>query len=186
MSIAAVRAATVVDAREIARIQRETWRTAYADLIGAQAVAALDDTDTERQWTGAIENPGTHVHLATEGSFTVGFCVSGVAPESEVAGANGDLPEDAASTGLIASILVEPRWGRRGHAGRLLAAAASSLRADGARRGITWVAQSDHASLAFFRRAGWHPDGTVRTLDTGETTVREVRLTGMLEFELIE
>ena len=83
-------------------------------------------------------------------------------------------------------MLVEPRWGRRGHAGRLLATAASALRADGAERGITWVAQSDHASLGFFRRAGWKPDGLVRTLDTGETTVREVRLTGTLALELIE
>jgi hypothetical protein len=44
----------------------------------------------------------------------------------------------------------------------------------------------DRASLGFFRRAGWKPDGLVRTLDTGETTVREVRLTGTLALELIE
>jgi GNAT superfamily N-acetyltransferase len=186
MSTAAVRAATVADAGEIARIQRETWRAAYSGLIGSRALDTLEEADTERQWAEAIETPGTHVHLATEGGFTVGFCASGVAPESEVADANGELPEDSASTGLIASLLVEPRWGRRGHAGRLLATTASTLRADGAERGITWVAQSDHASLAFFRRAGWKPDGTVRTLDTGETTIREVRLTGALDFELTE
>jgi GNAT superfamily N-acetyltransferase len=186
MSIAAVRTATVADAGEIARIQRETWRAAYADLIGAQALAELDATDTEQQWASAIKHPGTHVYLATEGGYVVGFCAAGVAPDSEVANAEGQLPDDAASTGLIASVLVEPRWGRRGHAGRLLATAASALRADGAERGITWVAQSDHASLGFFRRAGWKPDGLVRTLDTGETTVREVRLTGTLALELIE
>jgi GNAT superfamily N-acetyltransferase len=186
MSTAAVRPAIVADAGEIARIQRETWRAAYADLIGERALAELDTTDAEQQWAAAIENPGTHVHLAIEGSFVVGFCVSGAAPESEVANAEGELPEDAATTGLIASVLVEPRWGRRGHAGRLLGTAAMALRAEGAERGITWVAQSDHASLGFFRRAGWKPDGLVRTLDTGETTVREVRLTGTLALELVD
>jgi GNAT superfamily N-acetyltransferase len=186
MSTAAVRTATVGDAAEIARIQRETWRAAYAGLIGEHALAELDALDAEQQWAGAIEHPGTDVFVATEGAFAVGFCVAGVAPESEVADANGELPEDASATGLLASVLVEPRWGRRGHAGRLLATAAESLRKQGCDRGITWVAQSDHASLAFFRRAGWNPDGTVRILDTGETTVREVRLTGGLDFELVE
>jgi GNAT superfamily N-acetyltransferase len=186
MSIAAVRPATADDAGEIARIQRETWRAAYAGLIGEQALAELDALDAEREWALAIEHPATEVLLATEGSFAVGFCVAGAAPESEVADANGELPEDAARTGLIASVLVEPRWGRRGHAGRLLGTAAARLREQGCERGITWVAQSDHASLAFFRRAGWKPDGTVRTLDTGETTVREVRLTGALDFALVE
>jgi GNAT superfamily N-acetyltransferase len=186
MSTAAVRPAVVADAGEIARIQRETWRAAYASLLGERAIAELEATDTVPRWTAAIENPGTHIHLATEGSYVVGFCVSGLAPDSEVANAEGALPEDAASTGLIASVLVEPRWGRRGHAGRLLGTAAEALRADGAERGVTWVAQSDHASLGFFRRAGWKPDGLVRTLDTGETEIREVRLTGTLALELVD
>ncbi|MEC3977506.1 GNAT family N-acetyltransferase [Amycolatopsis sp. H20-H5] len=184
MAAAEVRPATVSDAAEIARIQRETWQTAYADLIGAHALSLLEQTDAEQQWATAIEFPGTQVYVATEGSFTVGFCVAGRAPESEMAAADGSLPEDAEATGLIASLLVEPRWGRRGHAGRLLGTAATGLRGEGASRGISWVAQSDHASLGFFRRAGWTPEGTVRTLDTGETTVREVRLTGTLELEL--
>ncbi|NKQ57281.1 GNAT family N-acetyltransferase [Amycolatopsis sp. K13G38] len=184
MSTAAVRAAVATDAAEIARIQRVTWRTAFADLLGEQALAQLEAT-AEQQWAEAIAHPATTVHIAAEGTFTVGFCVAGPAPEEEVALASGKLPEDAARTGLIATILVEPRWGRRGHGGRLLAEAAASLRHNGAERGITWVAESDSASLSFFRRAGWRPDGTIRTLDTGQRRVREVRLTGQLEIELV-
>jgi GNAT superfamily N-acetyltransferase len=184
MSDAAVRPATPADAAEIARIQRETWHTAYTDILGKQALEELDNTDLETTWTEAIEYPDTHVYVATEGNFTVGFCVAGKAPETEVAAADGTLPEDAGATGLIASLLVEPRWGRRGHAGRLLAAAAAGLRTEGAARGIAWVAQGDHATLGFYRRAGWNPDGTVRTLDTGDRTVREIRLTGSLDLRL--
>jgi L-amino acid N-acyltransferase YncA len=184
MSTAEVRAAVAADAPEIARIQRVTWRTAYADLLGEKALAELDAA-AEEQWAAAIEHPGTTVYVATEGTFTVGFCVAGPAPDEEVASASGELPEDAARTGLIATLLVEPRWGRRGHGGRLLAGAADGLRQRGAERGISWVAESDSASLSFFRRAGWRPDGTVRTLDTGERRLREVRLTGQLEIELV-
>ncbi|TVT16940.1 GNAT family N-acetyltransferase [Amycolatopsis acidiphila] len=184
MTTVEVRAAVAADAPEIARIQRVTWRTAYADFLGEKALAQLDAA-AEEQWAVAIEHPGTTVHVATEGAFTVGFCVAGPAPDEEVAGASGELPEDAARTGLIATLLVEPRWGRRGHGGRLLAEAATGLRQRGAERGISWVAESDSASLSFFRRAGWLPDGTVRTLDTGERRLREIRLTGQLELELV-
>lgn len=185
MSTAEVRAAVAGDAREIARIQRVTWRTAYADLLGEQALAQLDSPDAEQRWVDSIAYPDTTVQLATEGGFTVGFCVAGLAPPEDVASASGELPADADTTGLIATILVEPRWGRRGHGSRLLAGAATELRQRGAERGITWVAESDSASLSFFRRAGWRPDATVRTLDTGERRLRLLRLTGELEIELV-
>jgi GNAT superfamily N-acetyltransferase len=185
MSTPRVRLATVADAAEIARIQRATWRLAYADLLGTRALDELSAAEVEDRWATAIEHPGSTVHIATEGPFTVGFCVAGPAPEEEEeADAGGEPPADAPVTGLLATILVEPRWGRRGHGGRLLAEAAAALRDAGASRGVAWVAQADPASLSFFRRAGWHPDGTVRVLDTGEKTVRELRLTGSLELRL--
>lgn len=184
MSTAEVRPATVDDAAEIARIQVETWRMAYADMLGAHTVAALDADDLTRHWSAAVEHPDTAVYVAAEGRFTVGFCVAGPAPDDEIASSDGTLPPDADRVGLVATLLVEPRWGRRGHGGRLLATAAAGLRRHGTDRGVTWVAQSDSASLNFYRVAGWHPDGTVRTLDTGERTVRELRLTGTLDLRL--
>lgn len=184
MSTADVRPAGAADVAEIARIQLQIWRTAYAEILGQRVVDGLDAAELADRWSGAVEHPGTSVHVAFEGSFTVGFCVAGPAPEEEITSADGTVPPDADRTGLIATLLVEPRWGRRGHGGRLLAAAASALREHGAERGVTWVAQSDSASLSFFRGAGWNPDGTVRTLDTGERTVRELRLTGPLDLRL--
>ncbi|MDQ0382390.1 GNAT family N-acetyltransferase [Amycolatopsis thermophila] len=186
MSTVTVREAVETDAAEIARIQRVTWRTAYQGVLSEQALAELDSADTEARWAEAIAHPGSRVHLAVEGSFVVGFCVAGPAPRDDVADAHGALPADAGRTGLIGTLLVEPRWARRGHGARLLAAAAAGLRELGADRGITWAAETDAATLSFFRRAGWHPDGTVRTLDTGEGRLRELRLTGALEIPLVE
>ncbi|MGH3519455.1 MAG: GNAT family N-acetyltransferase [Haloechinothrix sp.] len=174
------------DAPEIARIQRDTWRAAYADLLGADAMTRLDGPATEQRWAAAIGHPDTDVFVATEGSYTVGFCVSGPAPSDELADPDGRLPEDAVRIGFIATVLVEPRWGRRGHGGRLLAAAARALRSRGAQRAVTWVSESDSATLSFYRGVGWNPDGTVRTLDTGDRTIREMRLTGGLELRLRE
>ncbi|MGH3996931.1 MAG: GNAT family N-acetyltransferase, partial [Pseudonocardiaceae bacterium] len=96
----------------------------------------------------------------------------------------GALPPDAAHTVLVSTLLVEPRWGRRGHGGRLLATVTAALRDAGATRGIVWVPAEDPASLNFYRRAGWEPDGTVRTLDAHGRPLREIRLTGSLNLTL--
>ena len=62
--------------------------------------------------------------------------------------------------------------------------AAEALRTAGATRGVTWVPERDAASRAFYARAGWEPDGTVRTLDAGGRPLREVRLGGALDLEV--
>jgi GNAT superfamily N-acetyltransferase len=174
MAIAAVRLAAPSDVGEIVRIQADTWQAAYASLVPAHAVAQLRGADAREAWTAAVE--GGRVHVATEGEWAVGFCAAAPATAP-------DAPPDQA-WGEIGTLLVEPRWGRRGHGGRLLAAAAEALRGAGATYGLAWVPEPDEASRRFYARAGWEPDGTVRALDTGSGTLREVRLTGSLELKL--
>lgn len=174
------------DAGEVTRIQHQTWLIAYREILGDAVLDQFDAADAEQRWTEAIEHPATDVFIATEGDATVGFCVSGPAPADELEGPDGAVPDDAEHTGLIATVLVEPRWGRRGHGYRLLAAAARALRSRGAQRAVTWVSESDSATLSFYRGIGWDPDGTIRTLDTGEKQIREIRLAGGLEQRLSE
>lgn len=186
MADAAVRPALPTDAAEIARIQQVTWQSAYAAILPAEVLAGLDVEETERLWLEAVTTGPATVLVATEGEWVVGFCAAGPAPTEEIAAADGALPVDADSTALVSVLLVEPRWGRRGHAGRLLATASARLREQGAQRGVTWVAEADQASLKFFRSAGWDTDGTIRTLDAGGRPLRELRLTGSLELSLVE
>ena len=76
----------------------------------------------------------------------VGFAAVGPSAEEDA------RPGEAA----VAALLVEPRWGRRGHGSRLLAAAVDHLRADGVTRLVAWVPDGDRASAAFYesRRLG--------------------------------
>ncbi|MCC8248551.1 GNAT family N-acetyltransferase [Saccharothrix luteola] len=177
MADATVRTAQPDDVAEIARIHRDTWRTAYRDIVPAEVLQAVDVDETAPAWAEAVGHG--QVFVAAEGTWTVGFCVAGMAPEEEVAHADGSLPEDAATTALV-SVLVEPRWARRGHGGRLLATAASHLREAGATRGVAWVPEADKASIGFYGKAGWEADGTVRTLDAGGRPLREIRVAGGL------
>jgi ribosomal protein S18 acetylase RimI-like enzyme len=184
MAEATVRPAVPADAAEIARIQLETWRAAYQDLLPAEVLDTLDPAEAEATWRHTVEQGPARVFVATEGQWLVGFIAAGASPQDESADADGTPVPDADHVALVATLLVEPRWGRRGHAGRLLATAATALRGDGLARGISWVAEEDKASRAFWGRAGWSADGTVRTLDAGGRPLREVRMTGTLSFEL--
>ncbi len=180
MADATVRAAEPSDAAEIARIQLDTWRAAYRDLLPAEVLAGLDPDEAELTWRQTVEQGPAQVFVASEGAWLVGFCAAGPAPEDETASADGSPAKDSATVALVSTLLVEPRWGRRGHGGRLLAEAGRAMRGAGATRGIAWVPETDKASLAFFERAGWVADGTVRTLDAGGRPLREIRLTGTL------
>jgi GNAT superfamily N-acetyltransferase len=185
MATAAVRPATPEDVHEIVRIQADTWATAYAGLVPAAALVGLRSPAAQAAWAAAIEaGDGHHVLLATEGEWTVGFCAAAraVAPDGAVEPSAPTLGPEAWAE--ISALLVEPRWGRRGHGGRLLAEAAAALRAEGARYGLAWVPEADAASRSFYEAAGWTADGTVRVLDTGEGELREVRVTGSLDLEL--
>lgn len=172
------------DAAEIARIQQAIWRSAYAELVPAEVLAGLDPGETARIWRQTIEQGPAQVFVALEGEWLVGLCAAGKAPQDETADAEGTPAKDVETVALVSTLLVEPRWGRRGHGGRLLAEAGRAMRAAGSTRGICWIPELDRASLAFYGKAGWVADGTARTLDAGGRPLREIRLTGTLSIEL--
>ncbi|WP_433799224.1 N-acetyltransferase family protein [Actinomycetospora sp. CA-084318] len=179
MALAHVRPATPDDAAAVTAVQREVWTTAWAGFLPAGLTDGFDDDAVTAAWARSVEG----LLVATEGDAVTGFALAGPASPDDLADAVGSVPDDAGSVGLVATLLVSPRWGRRGHGGRLLVTATEALRAAGATRGVTWVPERDAASRAFYARAGWEPDGTVRTLDAGGRPLREVRLGGPLDLE---
>lgn len=164
MADVSVRPARPQDAERVARVQLSTWRTAYAELLPP---AALDVPEVQAAalWLGAVESPPTPTHrllVAFDRDELVGFAASGPAD---------DVP-DAVE---LLTLLVEPRWGRRGHGSRLLAACVDHWRGDGVATAVTWVWERDPATRAFLTGSGWEPDGQVRGLDTGEAVQRQLR-----------
>jgi GNAT superfamily N-acetyltransferase len=186
MAIAAVRAAVASDVAEIVRIQAGTWAAAYAELVPQAAIDQLTTPAAHAAWEQAVTTGAGHVLVATEGDATVGFVAAGPAEAPENATATDAPTLSPESWGEIGVLLVEPRWGRRGHGGRLLAGAATALRDAGAVYGLAWVPEADAASRKFYAAVGWEPDGAVRAFDTGEGTLREVRITGSLDLKLVD
>ena len=164
-----VRPASPTDAAEIARVQLVTWRTAYRSVLPTQVLDDWDGEQAEAAWRSAVTDPPTRAHgvlIARERSEVVGFAAFGPPDLSPEEHASPDGP-----TTDIAALLVEPRWGRRGHGSRLLAAVADLARETGARRLQMWVPAEDQVSAGFLETAGWDRDGWVRTLDAGTGTV---------------
>jgi GNAT superfamily N-acetyltransferase len=168
-----VRPAVPDDAAELGRIQVDTWRTAYSDVVPSAVLESLSADTAAASWADAIAAPPSrrhHVLVALEQEWRVGFVAVGPAEDLE--------PEDPdpATTAGLAVLLVEPRWGRRGHGSRLLAAAIDHARADGMTRAVAWLPEGDKVSREFLLSTGWAPDGLVRALDTGAGELREIRL----------
>jgi GNAT superfamily N-acetyltransferase len=176
-----VRPARPADAPEIARIQVVTWRTAYRGVLPPEVLDDWDEAAATVAWHSAITAPPTPGHgvlVALEGQTAVGFAAFGPA---ELTAA--EQPDPSGPTTEVTTLLVEPRWGRRGHGSRLLSAMAELAETAGAARLQVWLLDSDGVSTGFYESAGWAPDGWGRTLDTGAGPLREVRWHALLGTE---
>jgi GNAT superfamily N-acetyltransferase len=179
MAIGFVRPARPGDAPEIARIQLTTWRTAYKRMIPAHVLANLDESYLARGWSEAIEAAPSERHrvlIAVEqgesSSQIVGFAAAGPADEQALAPEEPALPGDFAA---VTDLLIEPRWARRGHGSRLLAATVDLWREDGFTRAVAWTYEQDQVMRKFLGAAGWEPDGAGRALDVDDMLVPQIR-----------
>ncbi len=174
VTTSSVRPASVDDAPTIARLQLAVWRQSFATVLPAAAVNT-DPTSHSASWANRIEWGGP-VLLALEGTEPVGFAAATSEPDRR------NLLD---TLGEIEVLHVVPRWGRRGHGGRLLVATAAELRRRGARTGRWWVPQVDSATARFLTAAGWAEDGVRRELDTGAAPIIELRWSGTLDLVAI-
>jgi GNAT superfamily N-acetyltransferase len=179
MALGFVRPARPEDAGEIARIQLSTWRTAYRRMFPPHVLANLDEAYLARGWSEAITAPPSPKHrvlIAIEqgeaASETVGFAAAGPSDEHALAPEEPPLSDDVAA---ITDLLVEPRWGRRGHGSRLLAATVDLWREDGFKSAVAWAYDADKAMQKFLAGSGWEPDGAGRALDVDDMLVNQLR-----------
>lgn len=159
------------DAASIVRIQLETWRTVYADLIPAEELAALDPVALAERWAATISAPKDarmRVLVALERADVRGFAL--VHPSY-------DPDSDQIADGEVGEFVIDAAHQRAGHGSRLLQAAVDTLVADKFTRAVWWIGSADDALRAFVTESGWAPDGAHRELgaETG-ATVKQVRL----------
>lgn len=147
-----VRDAKAEDARTVAEIHVDAWRTAYRDLMPADYLASLDVNERADMWArGIIRGGPAKLALAEIGGAVAGFCLYGPTRD--------ELPDDVAE---IYAVNVRPdRW--RMGIGRALCEHA--LRQAAAREHTTmtlWVVKGNDPARRFYERLGYQPDGAER------------------------
>jgi GNAT superfamily N-acetyltransferase len=167
-----VRVAWTDDAPAVGALQARAWRTTYAGVLPAAALA-LDAGDMAEAWAAALRSPGdarNRVLVALERNRVVGYAVLSPAADPDC---------DPVADGEVRDLVVDPDERGKGHGSRLLQAAADTLRADRFIRAVMWTLAADEGLREFLTDAGWETDGAHRELDldgTGTTTVKQVRL----------
>lgn len=182
MALGYVRPARPGDAEEIARLQLATWRVAYRRLLPRHILDTLEEGYLARGWQAAIGTPPSPRHrvlVAVEQgeqrTDVVGFAAAG--PADDEALAPNEKPDALGPhVAAVTDLLVEPRWGRRGHGSRLLAACVDLWRADGFTEAVAWAYEGDAAMRGFLTSAGWGADGAGRALDVDDMLVMQIRL----------
>lgn len=153
-----VRPADVRDADAIAAVHVQAWREAYAHLLPAEFLAALDVDARAARWRGIIAEPGVDVLVATVGDAIVGWASAGPG--------RGEAPRDRELEGIY--VLAAQHGAGVGQA--LLDAAIGTAPA------FLWVADGNARAEAFYRRNGFERDGTVKHEPIGPHGVDAVRM----------
>lgn len=149
-----IRPATMQDARAIADVHIRSWRATYHRIVAATTLAGLDVDKRATIWTTRLTTPerGEHTLVALL-STLVGFVQFGPSP---------DRDDDAATTGQIFAIHVDPNTTGRGVGRALLTASLGSLTRASYQRATLWVVAGNDRARRFYELAGWTPDGATR------------------------
>ena len=152
-----IRAARLDDAEAIAAVRVQSWRDAYAHLLSAEFLAALDPT-RGIGWLRSVIEGETSVVVAEVDGTVEGFAIAGP-PTLD------DPPRDL-ELGLIYQL---PSLHGSGSGQALLDAVVAD------RPAYLWTAELNPRANAFYRRNGFEPDGT-RKVEPEWENLAEIRM----------
>jgi ribosomal protein S18 acetylase RimI-like enzyme len=140
-----IRRALIGDARGIARVHVETWRSAYAGILPDRVMVQMSVDDKAAAWRRLIARQGRSeaIHVAIGADrMLVGFASCGPAGPGM-----GDY------AGEIYTLYVLPDWQERGIGRALLCACFDSLAAADIDSAFLWVL-ADNPSRFFYEAMG--------------------------------
>jgi len=161
-----VRHAEVTDAAAIAGVHVRSWQEAYAGVVPAEYLDALDPQQRAEQWARHLAaGPADHVvtWVALTGPRVVGFVSVGPARDEDAD------PHDRE----VYSLYLDPgTWGH-GVARDLVRTALAEV---GEHTPVSlWVLAANERARHFYRRHGFQPDGVERYDEIGGAQLLKVR-----------
>ena len=141
-----IRRAVRNDAREIARVQVETWRFAYVGIVPQAFLDALDVQERAVMWEEILDQDGSDTLVVENADGVLGFISGGALRDGvQVAPQNYDSE--------IYTLYVAPAAQGRGAGRQLMRALAEHLLEEGLRRPVVWALE-ENPWCAFYERLG--------------------------------
>ena len=137
------------DIDALAEVHVRTWQSAYAGIVPAEVLAALDPSVWAERRRARTPPPGSQTLVAVDDGTILGFVNFGPAR----------VDHDADQAGELYAIYVDPAHQRRGAGRLLLTAAREGLAEAGFPVMRLWVFEENHPSRRFYERMGLAPDG---------------------------
>jgi ribosomal protein S18 acetylase RimI-like enzyme len=142
MDFITVRPARPTDARAIAGLDVETWRSTYAGILSPGYLVGLSERRREMGWRMTILREPRDVRVAVDIAGMIrGF------------GSCGPSRSERHYPGEVFTLYVAPDWQNRGIGRRLLISLFRRLAASGLDAAIVWVLR-DNPSRFFYERLG--------------------------------
>ncbi|MEA2394140.1 MAG: hypothetical protein QOJ82_2031 [Solirubrobacteraceae bacterium] len=135
-----IRAATVADVPQVARLQARAWRRAYADVVDPDAMP--EPSLFEERWRTRMADGEREAWVFDQDGIVAGFVMVG---PSGVPGGEGELH----------ALYVDPAAQGAGVGSALLDHGEDRLRAAGHARAGLWVFDANAHGREFYERRGW-------------------------------
>ena len=164
-----VRRGVLADAPALARINVAAWRGAYAGIVPADYLAAMDVADRIEKWQAYLVHPApsaTFVAVDEHGAIGA-YCNVGALRTEDGTGEPG--------AGELRSIYADPAHQGSG-AGRIVHDAALEYLAElGYERAGLWVFEGNKRTRAWYEARGWAPDGQTHLDEIAGRVIPELR-----------
>lgn len=162
-----VRRAVPEDAPSVAAVHVRSWQAAYRGLVPDEVLDSLSVDRRAALWVDTIAdpNPRCGVWVAERGGALVGFVH--VRPTKDA--------DAAPSTGEVSAIYLAPEAWSLGLGRALLDSAVVDLRRNGFQAATLWAFRDNERARRFYERAGWAPDGALKSIEIGGVLLAEVR-----------
>jgi len=149
-----------------------TWRDAYAGLLPAGVLDALDVGQRTHRWHGRLTalDAGAFIFVVERRGQVRGF-------------ASGGPDRHGGTGGEVYAVYVHPDCQGLGAGRLLLNAAGRFLAGAGFTEASLWVLADNQPARGFYEAQGWHADGTEKpwTPDGGTESLIEVRYVRVLK-----
>ncbi len=163
-----IRKATSEDAAGIAKVQVETWKTAYKGLMPDDYLNSLSAESKTAKWKEGIGDPKDKTYLVAElNGEVVGFCIVGPTRDED---ANKEIGE------LYAIYVLKSHAGN-GIGSKLMTNGLEILVNQGFKEATLWVLDTNSETRKWYESKGWTEDGKTkidskRGFDLHETRYR--------------